>query len=561
MTFSSNSLVQILITISFMLFIGRLLSELFIKLKQPGVLGEILAGIIIGPTIMGRFIPSFYKMTFPQIPELNYLLDGIINLAVIMLILVLGLEVDLSTPLKKGKKIVIYSIFPVIIPFIIAFIFAYLTPIIHNQSCINNKLLFSFFFGTAIFISALPVIARILLDLNLFKTEIGSTIISSAIIIDLIGWLSFSLVLSSSGLSKLSLTTLIFNTLYFLLFIILIILLGRKVINRILRFANSHLSYPGSILTILFTFGYLSAAFTEHIGYHSIIGAFAVGIAFGDSVFLKEDIKEGATNFVMQIFAPIFFVSIGLKVDFFNNFNFTLVTIVILLAIISKFLACYVSARLTKTDTIDYLIIAFSLNSRGAVEIILSLVALKAGIINEQLFVALVIMALFTSLIAPPSIKYLLKNRKLSGIKDLLMQTDIIFSQSASINEFGNEINNHFKNKYELYYKEIQFLLSNFSKNDFILLNENVSFVHTRTTLSKPHLSIFVAKKSIADTNFSTKIVIILISPQDDYKLHLDLLAGIANIFVKDISIETLISTNNKNLILNKLQTISLKYD
>jgi Kef-type K+ transport system membrane component KefB len=153
---------------------------------------------------------------------------------------------------------------------------------------------------------------------------------------------------------------------------------------------------------------FLSAAFTERIGLHAILGAFIMGIAFGDSVHLHEKAREIIHQFVTNIFAPLFFLTLGLKVNFIQNFDVTLVAIVLFLAVFCKVVGASLGAYMGGLSKRESLAVGFGMNARGAMEIILGTLALNAGLIDEKMFVALVVMAIVTSMMSGPLMKKML---------------------------------------------------------------------------------------------------------------------------------------------------------
>jgi len=186
--------------------------------------------------------------------------------------------------------------------------------------------------------------------------------------------------------------------------------IGKKIIDRALPWIQTKLSWPGGVLSILLGCCLLCAAFTQSINLHAILGAFIAGIAFGDSVHLHEKAREIIHQFVTNFFAPLFFVSIGLKVNFVQNFELPIVLLILVLAYVGKVFGAFIgaySAGLTKDES---LVIGFGMNARGAMEIILGTLALNAGLISPQIFVALIIMALITSLTSGPLMKRFAKN-------------------------------------------------------------------------------------------------------------------------------------------------------
>ncbi|MBL7888188.1 MAG: cation:proton antiporter [Bacteroidia bacterium] len=397
-----NELIVLLLSISSMLIISRIFAEIGKKFKLPVVMGELIVGIILGPTVLGMIFPEVFQYLFPRTGNIPIALDGIFSLSVIMLLFVAGMEVQLPLVLKQGKVAVYTSLFSMVIPFFTGFAIAWFFPEIFSIPNEHDpKLLFALFFGTALSISALPVIARILMDMNLFQTNIGMVIIASAMFNDLIGWLIFSLVLSltNEGSEHMSLW---YTVAYIIGFGLFMLTIGKKIIDKTLPWMQTKLSWPGGVLSISLGICLLSAAFTESINIHAILGAFIAGIAFGDSVHLKEQAREIIHQFITNFFAPLFFVSIGLKVNFIENFDATIVIIVVVLAYIGKVVGASIGARLGGMSKNHSLAVGFGMNARGAMEIILGTLALNAGLISKPIFVALVIMALLTSLTSGP---------------------------------------------------------------------------------------------------------------------------------------------------------------
>ena len=404
---SHSELIVLLLSISSMLIISRIFAELGKKLKLPIVMGELIVGIILGPTILGMLNPQVFNFLFPRTGNIPIALDGIFSLSVIMLLFVAGMEVQLSLVLKQGKVAVYTSLFSMVIPFFTGFAVAWFFPEIFSISAERGpKLLFALFFGTALSISALPVIARILMDMNLFKTNIGNLIIASAMFNDLVGWLIFSFILSLTNTNAQGEHMSLSHTiLYIIGFGLFMLTIGKKIIDKTLPWMQTKLSWPGGVLSISLGICLLSAAFTEAINIHAILGAFIAGIAFGDSVHLREQAREIIHQFVTNFFAPLFFVSIGLKVNFIENFNPLIVAIVLALAFIGKVLGAFIGARLGGMTKNHALAVGFGMNARGAMEIILGTLALNAGLISKPIFVALIIMALITSLTSGPMMK------------------------------------------------------------------------------------------------------------------------------------------------------------
>lgn len=401
-----HEVMNLLIQLGVMLLMGRLFAEAARKLKQPAVVGEILAGIILGPSILGMLNPDWFHQLFP-IGSSSLVLDGFVQAAVVMLLFIAGLEVDLHIVLQQGRQAFYTSTLGLIIPFAFGFLFPYFLPDFFGSTNETRHLAYSLFMGTSMAITALPVIARILMDLNIFKSRMGMLVISSAMINDLIGWLIFSVVLGMIGGSQ---NMSLWNTVLLTVgFTIAMLTVGRWFINRGLPWVNQKLAWPGGLLSLALALCFFAAAFTEYIGIHAVFGAFIVGVALGDSEHLSERAKEIVHQFINNIFAPLFFVSIGLKVNFIENFDLTLTLAIIAIAFAGKIVGSGWGTRLGGFSWRESMAAAFGMNARGAMEIILGLVALENGLINERVFVSLVIMALATSMSSGPLMKWMLR--------------------------------------------------------------------------------------------------------------------------------------------------------
>ncbi len=403
-----TDVINLLLQLASMLIMARVFAEIAQKFNQPAVVGELLAGIILGPTVLGMVTPDLFQYMFASNPSANLALDGIVQVAVILLLFIAGLEVELHLVWSQGKSALSISLLGLIVPFILGFVFPYLFASFFGFAE-GERLLFSLFMGTAMSITALPVVVRILMDMDLFKTKMGMVIVASAMVNDIIGWLIFSVILSFMGKSgSLSLMNTIGITLMFTIFMLT---LGKGLINRVLPWINKKLAWPGGLLSLAMAFCFLSAAFTEWLGIHAIFGAFLLGVALGDSAHMSERAKEIIHQFINNIFAPLFFVSIGLKVNFFTNFSPLLVLAVLAISFAGKIFGSGFGALRSGYPFREALAVGFGMNARGAMEIILGLIALENGLVDEKLFVALVVMAIITSMSSGPLMRWALKRK------------------------------------------------------------------------------------------------------------------------------------------------------
>lgn len=404
--------IGLLVAMGTMLILARLGSEFARKLRIPVVAGEIIVGVILGPSILGEFSSSIFDFLFPLKSNVGIALDGVTQLSAVLLLFISGMEVQMQMVLRQGKAAVYTSFLGMIVPFFIGWYFAFYFPnLFEIEFTGDEKLLFSLFMGTAMSISALPVIAKILMDTNLFRTKLGMVIIASAMLNDLVGWLIFSLIISLMGTGK-SWSVILLDISIIIGYGVFMLTIGKKLIDKSLPWIQKKFSWPGGVLSLSLGVCFFSAALTERLGIHAVLGAFIAGIAIGDSVKLNEKAREIIHQFISNIFAPLFFVSIGLKINFIENFNLYITLIVLVIAYSGKLIGASLGAKLGGFSNKESLAVGFGLNARGAMEIILGTLALEAGLINEVIFVALVIMALITSITSGSALKWLANPRE-----------------------------------------------------------------------------------------------------------------------------------------------------
>ena len=424
---SSEEVLGFLIIVSLILITARVLGEIFHKLKQPAVIGEILAGIILGPTLLGTISPDLFHKIFTSQNGVPYkAFDGLAQLGIILLMFIAGFEVDLKQIRKQGKKAASISLMGLIFPFALGFLtvwFFYDT--IFSKPAGTDLVIPAMFFGTALSITALSVIAKILLDLNMLRSRIGNLVLTAAMIDDFLGWILFSIIIQMMGKSENSFAS-IAMVLGFTLFILTV---GRWMVDKILLIADKFLSI-GGLITIAVCLCMLSAVFTAYLGVRGIFGAFLMGVAIGDSKYFPERLQTILHQFVVNIIAPLFFASIGLRVNFVANFNIEVVLIILLIACLAKLIGAGIGSRMSGMSKNESYAVAFGMNARGSQEIVLGTLALQAKIIDEPIFVGLVIMTIVTILIAGPLMKYYIdKHERLIKASNTSTSVSIINEQ------------------------------------------------------------------------------------------------------------------------------------
>jgi K+:H+ antiporter len=417
---SPHDVMSVFLALAALLASAKFAGELVKKFNQPSVLGEIIAGILLGPTVLGHFNPAVYDLLFPRTGPVALVLDGVTSISVVFFLLTAGIEIDLASIFRQGKSALLVSSFGMVIPFACGFFSAAAFPRLLGADGATDPLVFALFIGTALSISALPVVARILMDLGLLRTEMGTVVMSSAMFDDLAGWILFGLVLGMMNPQADAGHGIRHTIILVLSFAVLMLTVGRWLIHKLLPFIQAHTTWPGGVLGFIFSITLASAAFAEYAGIHAVFGAFITGAAVGESPHLRERTSEHIHEIVTNVFAPLFFASIGLHTNFVTNFHLEVTAIILGVACVGKVVGAGWGARLGGMDMRTALGIGMAMNARGAMEMILGILALQAGLIREPMFVAIVIMALVTSLVSAPAIRLLIQSKKTVSLKEVV---------------------------------------------------------------------------------------------------------------------------------------------
>lgn len=407
---TTHELTLFFLQIGVMLAVALFCGQMMRKLRQPAVLGELIGGILLGPTVFGAIFPHYFGMLFPPNAEVAQARGAIISIGMLFFLFVAGLEVNLGQLAQRKWTILSISFFGCLLPFGLGYGAVFLFPVIWGEAVPTQQLNLALFIGTALSISALPVITRILMDLGLARQALGGIILTAATINDLIGWSLFAVLLSglspnnpSAGLGLILGEALLFT--------VLILGLGRWLGRPALKWVRRSLAWPGGFMSVIIILILIAAALAEAFGVHTIFGAFLIGVALSH-VFREneeEQVSEIIHHFAISFFAPLYFISVGLRVDFVAYFDLKLVLLVILLATLGKVIGASFGAWISGIKYQESLAIGFGMNARGAMEMILASVALEFGLIDQRLFVALVIMALVTSMLSGPMLQWIMR--------------------------------------------------------------------------------------------------------------------------------------------------------
>lgn len=403
-----QDIILLFLQLAVMLAVALAFGQAFRALRMPIVMGEIVGGIVLGPTLVGSLAPGLFHALFPGNTGGSLGREGVARLGLLLFLFVAGLEVDLDDVGRRGKSIVFASLLGIIVPFLLGYSLVISAPEFWGPQAAAAPMLLALFIGTALSISALPVIARILLDRNLMRLEVGSVVMAAATLNDLLGWALFAAILSGAGASEGGSLWASLATIAALLALTLTV--GRWAGHHALSWLDTHFS-PTTVIAAAAVPVLLAGAATEALGIHSVFGAFLVGVALSESAYERSRVHQTVHQFVVSLMAPIYFVSVGMQANFVASFDPLLVITVVVVACIGKIAGAGLGARLGGMPRHEALAVGFGLNARGAIEIIMASVALEHRLIDERLFVALVVMAVVTSLLSGPAMERLVARR------------------------------------------------------------------------------------------------------------------------------------------------------
>jgi Kef-type K+ transport system membrane component KefB len=541
----------IFLSLGVLLGVARLLGEFAQKLHQPAVVGELVAGVLLGPTVLGNIAPGLSAYLFPADGAVAVSLDAISTLAIVLFLLVAGIEVDLSTLWRQGRVGGMVGIAAIVIPFLCGLATAWWVPQALGRQPDADPLIFALFFAIALSISALPVIAKTFMDLGLYRTDLGMVVISAAVFNDLFGWILFAVVLGLMGGGPAGTgNSIALTTALTLAFTVAMLVLGRWLIHRALPYVQAYTRWPGGELSFALVLAILAAGFTEWIGIHAIFGAFLVGIAVGDSSHLRERSRVIIEQFVSFIFAPVFFASIGLKVNFLTHFDLSLVLTVLLIACVAKLAGGSLGARLGGMTPREAWAVGFAMNSRGAMEIILGLLALEAGIIRQRLFVALVVMAIFTSMMSGPALRLLLRPARRRRLEDVLSSRLFVRGlRAASRRAAIRELTAAACEASGLDPESVTAAVWAREEALSTGIGNGVALPHARLEgLREPVVAVAISEPGIdfdAPDDRLAHVIVLVLTPTDDPSAQLDIAADLARLFREPSMFERALRTRS----------------
>jgi Kef-type K+ transport system membrane component KefB/nucleotide-binding universal stress UspA family protein len=415
--FGGSGEIILIAEVVLLLFIGRGLGEVMQRYGQPAVIGNLLAGLILGPSLFGWLWPDAHKLVFPGTPEAKGLIGGLSDMGVLMLLLLTGMETDLKLVRKVGTPAIAVTAAGVAVPFACGFATAYLLPasLLPTQ---GSRLVAALFLGTALSISSIKIVAMVVREMNFMRRNLGQIIVASAIMEDTVGWVIISITLGIAGAGGLSLGSLAKTVVGTAVFLAVSYTIGRRLVFWLIRWVNDTFVSEYAVVTAILIVMCLMALLTQAIGVNTVLGAFVAGVLVGESPILSEHIQNQLRGFITAFMMPIFFGLSGLSADLtiLKDPTLALLTLALVaIASLGKFAGAFGGGMISGLSARESLALGCGMNARGSTEVIVASIGLTLGALTQNLYTMIVTMAVITTMAMPPMLRWALRRLPISG--------------------------------------------------------------------------------------------------------------------------------------------------
>ena len=399
-----------------LLIVGGLAGEGMQRIGQPAIMGQLLAGIFLGPTVFGAVLPNMQHLLFPPVATQKAMLDAVAQLGILLLLLLTGMEMDLTMVAKIRRAAVSVSAAGILVPFLAGVTLGEFLP----ESLLPRpelRLITALFLGTALAISSVKIVAAVVRNLGFMRRQIGQLIVASAIVDDVVGWIIIAVIFGLAlhgSVEPWSILTSVSGT---LLFLVASLTLGQRLVSAIIRWVNDRFVSEFPVITAILLIAGCLALITAAIGVHTVLGAFVAGILIGRSPILTHHIRERLQGLTVALFMPVFFGSAGLSADLTVLRDPTLLLVaagLVTIASIGKFGGAFIGGTLAALSGRESLALAFGMNARGSTEVVIATIGLSMGALSQTLYSMIVAMAVITTTAMPPMLRWALARLPIS---------------------------------------------------------------------------------------------------------------------------------------------------
>jgi Kef-type K+ transport system membrane component KefB len=389
-----------------LLLLAASLGALAARFGMPALVGELVAGALLGPSLLATVAPGFAAWLIPQRADQFHLLDAVGQVSVVLLVGITGVQIDLGLVRRRGATAARVSIASLVIPLGLGVAAGLLVPAaIANAR--GGRPVFAFALGVALCVSALPVIAKILTDMDLLHRNVGQLTIAAGVVDDVIGWLLLSIV-SAVATTGIDPGRIGLSVAYMAGMLVFAALIGRPVVSALLRLA-ARAPGPGLTTAVVVAMLLLSGAAMQALGFEAVLGSFICGILIGSSDAFEPARLFPLRGAVLWALAPLYFATVGLRMDLtaLARPEVLVAAIVILaVAIVGKFAGAVLGAAMSRLNPWETLALAAGINARGVIQVIVASVGLRLGVFNPEAYTIIILVAIATSLMAPPLLRW-----------------------------------------------------------------------------------------------------------------------------------------------------------
>ncbi len=416
----------LIVQIALLIAVGRGLGEIMQRIGQPSVIGELLAGLLLGPSLFGWVWPQAHDAIFPATAEQKALIDGIAQIGILLLLLLTGMETDLKLVRKVGRAAIAISIAGIVVPFLCGFALGEFLPdslLPHPE----QRPVAALFLGTALSISSVKIVAVVVREMDFMRRNVGQIIVASAIIDDTIGWIIIAVIFGLASHGSLDVFSVAQAVLGTLVFLAISFTIGRRAVFQLIRWANDHLVSSGAVVTAILLLMSGMALITHLIGVHTVLGAFVAGVLVGESPILTRQIDERLRGLITSLFMPVFFGLAGLTADLtvLKDPKLLLLTgALVLIGSLGKFGGAFVGGSIGGLSRRESLALASGMNARGSTEVIVATIGLSMGVLSQNLFSMIVTMAILTTMAMPPMLRAALKRLPLGKEEKIRLERE-----------------------------------------------------------------------------------------------------------------------------------------
>lgn len=531
-----------LVQVFILLLATRGLGELFRKWNQPALTAELLVGIVLGPTILGRFVPGLHEAIFPADAIQQTMLETIAWIGILFMLLETGLEIDFSVAWRQRGNAFTIALSDVFIPMILAFGLCVFLPnryLVHT----DQRLIFALFMATILTISDMPLTARTLHDLNLLKADVGFLIMSALAVNDIIGWVLFTIILGLFTQAQPQMGSMIIIFVATIGFAALALAAGRRLSWKSLDLLKrTGAPEPATSLTFAVLLGLLFGAITQKLGIHALFGFFIAGVVMGEAKNMSEDTRVVISQMVYAIFVPIFFANIGLKIDFAANFNMFLAAFLIVIGVVGRYLGAWIGVGVTKVPHANRHLISIAHTPGGMMAIVVALLAFESRMITGEVFIAVVLSSVVSSIVVGPWMRQAMNRRIIPRTANFLKAQAVITEMAAQTRQEAI---------YELAAKAAEQIgpetaeslarVAMKRESEFGTgIGEGLAIPHVRLETVKRPVLVFGRAEADLDWNAPdgrpVHLIFFLVTPAGIHDVHVQVLASIARALRKESS-------------------------